>query len=326
MSSLSSLSSAQIQAIANVLPSSPTPTPTPTSTVTPDGAALYAGNCAGCHNPLATTTKPGRTAAQIQNAIATVSAMSSLSSLSSAQIQAIATALAVSSTPTPTPTSTVTPDGTALYASYCQGCHGPLATTTKPGRTATQIQNAIATVSAMSSLSSLSSAQINAIATALAVSTPTPSPTSNTQAQNYALYCAGCHGANQQGGSGPAITPTALASLGFTTTQIDTIVTNGLGSMPAFVGSMSASAILALSQWLLPAGTPTPTLDGTSLYGSLCQSCHGPLATSSVGGASATQIQGAIRSVSRMNSLSSLSSAQIQAIANALAGIQPHGD
>ena len=41
-------------------------------------------------------------------------------------------------------------DGAALYGTYCQSCHGALATTAKPGRTAAQITNAIAGVGGMS--------------------------------------------------------------------------------------------------------------------------------------------------------------------------------
>jgi mono/diheme cytochrome c family protein len=60
-----------------------------------DGAALYAGACAGCHNPLATSTKTNRTAVQIRAAINNnaVTGMGGLSTLSDAQLQAIATAL-----------------------------------------------------------------------------------------------------------------------------------------------------------------------------------------------------------------------------------------
>jgi len=60
----------------------------------PDGAALYTSNCAVCHGYLATSTKKGAAADQIQSAIDTVSAMQSLTSLTSSQVQAIATALA----------------------------------------------------------------------------------------------------------------------------------------------------------------------------------------------------------------------------------------
>lgn len=59
-----------------------------------DGVALYASNCAGCHGALASSSKRGRTAAQIQAAItANAGGMGFLSTLSAAQVQAIADAL-----------------------------------------------------------------------------------------------------------------------------------------------------------------------------------------------------------------------------------------
>ncbi len=48
----------------------------------------------------------------------------------------------------------------SLYNQYCAGCHG----TSKEGVSASTIQNAIKTVSAMNSLSFLTSAQISALA------------------------------------------------------------------------------------------------------------------------------------------------------------------
>jgi mono/diheme cytochrome c family protein len=98
------------------------PTPTPTPTPTPiDGAALYTNNCSGCHGALATSSKRGTTAAAIQSAITSNrGGMGSLSNLTSAEIQAIATALA----PTPTPTPTPTPlPGKVVYDNNCSGCH-----------------------------------------------------------------------------------------------------------------------------------------------------------------------------------------------------------
>lgn len=60
-----------------------------------DGAALYTSNCAGCHDPLATSGKNGATAALIQSAINNnKGGMGTLSSLTADQIQAIADALA----------------------------------------------------------------------------------------------------------------------------------------------------------------------------------------------------------------------------------------
>lgn len=146
-----------------------------TSTSTSSGATLYATYCAGCHGTLASSSVKGATATQIQSAIANVSAMHSLSTLTSTQIQAIASAL--SSTSTSTSTSTSSSTGATLYTSYCSGCHGPLASSTVKGATATQIQSAISTVSAMHSLSTLTSTQIQAIAAALSGSTTTQPPT-----------------------------------------------------------------------------------------------------------------------------------------------------
>ncbi len=50
-------------------------------------------NCSSCHGALANSTKRGATASTIQTGIGSVGAMSSLSNLSTTQIQAIATAL-----------------------------------------------------------------------------------------------------------------------------------------------------------------------------------------------------------------------------------------
>ncbi len=63
-----------------------------------DGAALYAAKCASCHGPLATSSKRGRTAAQITSAGMTMG-------LTAAEVQAVANALAV---PAPTTCSAFT--------------------------------------------------------------------------------------------------------------------------------------------------------------------------------------------------------------------------
>src|SRR6266542_2395819 len=60
----------------------------------PDGAALYAAKCASCHGPLVTSTKLGRTAAQITAANMT-------QGLTPAEVQAVADALAVTTPPPP---------------------------------------------------------------------------------------------------------------------------------------------------------------------------------------------------------------------------------
>jgi uncharacterized protein (TIGR03382 family) len=177
--------------------------PPPPSTST-DGAALYTADCAGCHGALASSTKQGRTAAQIQAAInANTGGMGSLSSLTSTQVQAIATALAGTTTPPPTST-----DGASLYAANCQSCHGALASSSVRGKSATQIRTAISSnTGGMGKLSFLTSTQISAIATVLADTggTPTTSCTSCHAAppatgqhvyhvSSEHLSCGRCHG------------------------------------------------------------------------------------------------------------------------------------
>jgi mono/diheme cytochrome c family protein len=89
-SAIQSPASAPVSSAASVTPD---PNFTPPTSVTLDGVALYAGACASCHGPLATSTKLNRTAQNISDAIIAVPRMNSLSSLTPAQIQAIATAL-----------------------------------------------------------------------------------------------------------------------------------------------------------------------------------------------------------------------------------------
>lgn len=65
----------------------------------PNGALLYANKCASCHGALASSTKLGRTAAQIQNAILTVPTMNFLAATTPAEeIQAIADSLKITTT------------------------------------------------------------------------------------------------------------------------------------------------------------------------------------------------------------------------------------
>lgn len=267
-----------------------------------DGATLYANNCASCHGPLATSTKLNRSATQITNAIAGVSQMSTIS-LTAAQVQAIATAL-VSVTPPPPST-----DGATLYANNCASCHGPLATSSKLNRTATQIQNAINANAGgvMGSLSGLTSTQISAIATALAGSTPPPT----TGEGLYNTYCLACHGPGGRGGQYKNVT-------GASTNEISSALSS-VRLMNSI--TLSSSQIKNISDYLNGVSTPPPTTtDGPTLYSNNCASCHGPLASSSKLNRTAAQIQSAITGNAGgvMGSIN-LTSAQIQAIATALA-------
>jgi mono/diheme cytochrome c family protein len=79
-----------------------------------DGIKLYNSHCASCHNQIGTSTKKNKTAAQITAAISSVEQMKSLGFLTSAEIQAIATALVSAAPPPPNPTAlTATPNSAA---------------------------------------------------------------------------------------------------------------------------------------------------------------------------------------------------------------------
>jgi mono/diheme cytochrome c family protein len=229
-----------------------TPPPPPPTTST-DGAALYASSCSGCHGALASSTKKGRTATQIQSAIGSnTGGMGSLSSLTSAQITAIATALAGTTTPPPAT------DGAAIYTANCAGCHGALASSAKQNRTATQIQSAInGNTGGMgsTSLRALTSAQVQAIATAL-VTTTTPPPPATDGAALYTANCASCHG--------------ALASSevrGHSATQIRNAISSNTGGMGR-LSSLTSTQISAIATVLADTGTTPPPTTGS------CTSCH----------------------------------------------------
>jgi mono/diheme cytochrome c family protein len=282
----------------------------------PDGAALYAAKCQSCHGALATSGKRGRTAAQITSAGMTMG-------LGAAEVQAVADALAGSSSTTPpattppppvvTPPATPAPtpstgalDGAALYASKCQSCHGPIATSSKRGRTAAQITSANMTMG-------LGTAEVQAVADALAANTPStppaPPPSTGTPSTGtppsggldgaalYAAKCQSCHG---------SLAATSLR--GRTASQITSAnMTQGLG----------AAEVQAVAAALAAPGTGSApgsgSLDGAALYAGYCQSCHGSLSRSEVRGASASEITS-----ERMTQ--GLSPAQVQAVAAALGG------
>jgi len=273
------------------------------------GDAQYAAYCAGCHGALSATAKRGITIARLQSAIANDNGrMGFLAMLSTAQMQSIVDALA---TPSITP---VSPDGAALYATACAGCHGDLGASAKRGATTVAIQNAISgNVGGMGRLSSMSAAEIQAVAGALTTSTTPPSPAPDG-ATLYASHCASCHG--------PLATSTKQQ---VSIARLQLAISADAGGMGS-LSNLTVVEIQAIVTALTP-GTPTPTPvkpDGPSLYSSNCAGCHGVLANSTKGGATAARIQAAIDgSVGGMGSLSRLTAAEIQAIASALTSVAP---
>ena len=100
-------------------------------------------------------------------------------------------------------------NGASLYTTYCNSCHGPLATSSKLGVTASQIQAAIQHVDAMESLR-LSAYQIQAIASVLSSTvTSTPTPTTVPAACTYSYDVWGaCQSNNTQARNVLTTTPT----------------------------------------------------------------------------------------------------------------------
>lgn len=197
-------------------------------------------------------------------------------------------------------------DGSALYAESCAFCHGSLAATDIPGRSAEAIQSAIdQNLGGMQSLSSLTTEQLQAIASAL----PIPDQPSQDGAALYNDNCLACHG---------SLANTDISAT--TAGAIQSAIDSNLGGM-GFLASLSTVQLQAIASVLPGQSTVDPTLppDGTALYGSECQGCHGLLAETNVAGASATAIQSAIDSnLGNMGFLTTLTAEEIQAIADAL--------
>ncbi|MBI5640885.1 MAG: c-type cytochrome, partial [Nitrospirae bacterium] len=221
-----------------------------------DGTILYAQNCAGCHGALATSSKIGRTASQIQGAINASNnlySMGHLSSLTPSQVQAIADVLAQQAPPPPPPTT----NGTTLYAQNCAGCHGALSRSTKAGATAMSIRRAIsANVGGMGSLKNLTSMQIQAIATVLGRQTPPPPPTTTDGPTLYAQNCASCHG-----------TLASSTKKNRTATQIQNAINAGTGGMGSTaLRALTTTQVAAIATALVSATPPPPPpTDGPTL-------------------------------------------------------------
>lgn len=125
------------------------------------GSYLYDSICYNCH----TNSKRGTRGMSSNNL--TSAQRDSLQNPSAAPVST-SPAVYPNTAPTNAPPTVSPLDGAALYGSYCAGCHGALSVSTKRGRTATQIRNAISANSGgMGGLSGLTDAQLQAISTVL---------------------------------------------------------------------------------------------------------------------------------------------------------------
>ncbi len=210
-------------------------------------------------------------------------------------------------------------DGAALYAAKCSGCHGPLATSSKLGRTAAQITAANMT-------QGLSPAEVQAVANALATTTPVACTSftystwdacqpSNTQARTVlASSPTGCTGGSPVLSQACTYVPPVATCTSFTysawgTCQSSNTQTRTVASSsPA--GCTGGAPVLSQACTYVP---PPPAIDGAALYASSCAGCHGALATSNLKGKGIS-----LSLIKSFGMTQGLSDAQLQAIVTAV--------
>ena len=139
--------------------------------------------------------------------------------------------------------------------------------------------------------SQLSGAEIDAVSAyvlTLGGSGPPPSTTTTTLppgtapgsgAALYRQHCAGCHGANADGGPGGPLVGTSLSFA-----QQVAVTAHGRGTMPGFSSLLSSSEIDSIIRYVAGLGGPGVTTtttvppddeSGAAIYTRLCASCHG---------------------------------------------------
>ena len=139
----------------------------------------------------------------------------------------------------------------------------------------------------------LSEEQLAALESFLAQALEDAPPPTNTGEGLYAGSCAGCHGANLEGGIGPALDKTTLSEA-----DISAIVAEGQGGMQGFGETYSIDDLAAVAAYVIASATlasdvpedspDTPETDSrvaADLYTDNCRACHGP---SGEGGAGPT--------------------------------------
>ncbi len=297
----SGLSSAEIQAVADyIVPAAggatttTTPSATTTTTAAPAGtsaSSLFASTCSACHTK-ANITDRGLTSSQLVTVMTSGIMTAQASSLSSSQIQAVASYLAASGSSTgETTTTTAAPAGasaSSLFASTCSACHSK-ANIADRGLTSQELATVMTSGIMASQASSLSSDQIQAVASYL-TTTDTGDTTTDATATDdgavtayvaspeaaglYDANCAACHGTAGEGGVGPSLKDTAY---NFDATIA--VISNGVGSMPGFSSGLTEDQIkdiAAYSVGLQGATTAAlPTGEGADIYAASCAACHG---------------------------------------------------
>ena len=230
--------------------------------------------------------------------------------------------------PCATATATAGGDGAALYAASCQSCHGALASSRVKGATVGDIQEAIKEQGKMSGLSGLTSAQLTAIASALAGATTTCGGTACTYAYGEWTACAG--GTQTRGVT--SATPDGCTGTPVVTQTCTSTPPPGACTSYAYSawGACSNGTQTRTVTSASPAGctdqTTTPpvltqscsvAVDGAALFASTCQKCHGPIAGVANGSPKIT-VPTSATAISGAGMTQGLSSAQVTAVAAAI--------
>lgn len=300
------LSAGEIQAVSEYLLNW---TPSATTTTAPgspppSGSAVYAASCAGCHGAgggdlIGRNLTVSSVAAVTTNGTTGMPGFSS--SLSQAEIDAVSAYVASVSASAPTTTTTAPgappPNGSAVFAESCAGCHGT-GGGDLVGHSLADSQLRDATVNGQGSMpgfgSRLSSAQIDAVVAFVSSlkadsSTPPTDPEGVDGSALYTKYCASCHGAHGAGGPGGPVAGTTLSRA-----ELISITNDGAGSMPSYSGRMTAEEIAAVADFILglsetgdTSATGPVVVDtlGAHLYAELCAVCHGAVGEGGPGGA-----------------------------------------
>ncbi len=310
------LGSAQIGNVADFLLSLSTPTTTlpgatTTTTAPRRGAAVYAADCAVCHGADGGDLR-GHALTQSQivsittNGIGTMSGFAGrLSVVEIDNVSQFVASVGIGAGVTTTTSPSGSPiSGSTLYMQNCSACHGlhgeggpggPVA-----GTTSSRSQIISVTTGGAGGMpgygSRLSADEIGAIAdhilgmggsgtteNATVASEPGIPPELLEGQTLYGQFCAACHGAAGEGGSGGPI-----VSIQTSTGDLDEIIRNGVGSMPGFAGQLGdreLEALVAFSEALASGAeliipettTSTLTEDETPAAGDLPAALAGDL-------------------------------------------------
>lgn len=211
--------------------------------------------------------------------------------------------------------------GETLYNQYCFACHGAGGSGGSAmaiiGVSSTQINNALASIGAMQSIS-LSAEQIQFIADYLASGGGEPPPRPTDGAGLFSMFCAACHGADGRGGSAKGVTGASLP-----------MVLDGIANIPAMQAiDLSSEELQKVADFLTAGGGGDIPGDGNGLYSVFCSVCHGAGGHGgkffAVTGASNPMIREAFANVEWMQPLAQLQNSQTQQIAEFLgAGGEP---